>query len=84
MAAAVTCPARRECPAYFAELSPARCARFFTTPATSLPLNRRAVCAGAVPFVRLIPFMVFATIAVCVGGSRPTALWASAMAFNLS
>jgi hypothetical protein len=41
------------------------------------------ICAGAVPFMRRIPFMVFATIAPCVGDSSPIALWASAMAFNL-
>ncbi len=39
-------------------------------------------CAGAVPFVRRMPFMVLRTIALCVGDSSPTALCASAMAFN--
>ncbi len=35
MAAAVACPARRECPAYLAASRPARCASFFTTRATA-------------------------------------------------
>src|ERR1700683_4559555 len=40
MAADVACPARSECPAYFAGSSPARSASFFTTRATSMPDSR--------------------------------------------
>jgi len=42
MAAAVACPARQLCPAYFAESSPARSTSFFTTRATSIPDNDHA------------------------------------------
>ena len=40
IAALVACPARSECPAYFPESSPSRCASFLTTGATSIPDNR--------------------------------------------
>jgi|SRR5450755_560808 len=39
MAALVACPAGNECPAYVAASRPARSASFFTTRATSIPLN---------------------------------------------
>jgi hypothetical protein len=41
-AALVACPARRECPAYFAESSLARSTSFLTIRTTSVPLNRPA------------------------------------------
>jgi hypothetical protein len=49
MAALVACPAHSECPAYFAESSPARCASFFTTRATSMPDNQPG-CTDGLPF----------------------------------
>jgi hypothetical protein len=46
IAALVACPARRECPAYFAESSPARSASFFTTRATSPPDRPHKAATG--------------------------------------
>ena len=40
IAAAVACPARRECPAYLAGSRSARATSLFVTRATSIPLNR--------------------------------------------
>src|ERR1039458_690342 len=42
IAAAVACPARRECPAYLEASKPARCASFLTIRATSIPDSRLA------------------------------------------